>query len=140
MSWSMPRPVLQIVAAILVLVAIGAFLSGVMTAAPRGRLPGEQPAAILIGPTGANVADAVPLADDRIEGAPEPVELTPEEIAKLEAEKKAREEAAAAQAVADAAAQAAAAPKVAPTPIAPAPDKLGDMLENVTPPSDEPPF
>ncbi|WP_141653059.1 hypothetical protein [Phenylobacterium immobile] len=136
----MPRPMLQIVAAILALVAIGAFLSGVMTAAPRGRLPGEQPAAILLGPTGANIADAVPLADDRIEGAPEPVELTPEEVAKLEAEKKAREEAAAHQAMMDAAAQAAAAPKVAPPPVTTAPDKLGDMIETVTPPTEEPPF
>jgi hypothetical protein len=135
----MPRPVLQIVAAILLLTAIGAFVSGVITAAPRGRLPGEQPASVVLGPTGANVADAVPLADDRIEGTPEPEELTPEQVAKLEAEKKAKEEAAAAQAAADAAAQAAAAPKVAPTPVAPQADGVGDMLTNVAPPEEEPP-
>ena len=139
MTWSMPRPVLQIVAAILVLTAIGAFLSGVMTAAPRGRLPGEQPASVLLGPVGGVVSDAVPLADDRIEGAPEPVPLTPEELAKQEAEKKAREEAAAAQAAADAAAQVAA-PKAAPIPVAPQPDNLGEMLDHVTPPTEEPPF
>lgn len=139
MTWSMPRPVLQIVAAILVLTAIGAFLSGVMTAAPRGRLPGEQSKSVLLGPVSGAVSDAVPLADDRIEGAPEPVELTPEELAKLEADKKAKEEAAAAQAAADAAAQAVA-PKATPTPAAPQPDKLGEMLDHVTPPTEEPPF
>jgi len=93
MKWSMPRPVLQIVATGLGVVWIGAFAFAAFTAPPRGRLPGE-------GPRGASAevlqaADATPLLDERIQGAPEPEELTEEEKAALEAEKQAKAEAAA---------------------------------------------
>lgn len=93
MNWSMPRPVLQIVAAGLGLASIGAFAFAAFTAPPRGRLPGEGPQ----GP-GAQIlqaTEATPLIDERLSGAPEPEELTEEEKAALEEEKKAKAEAAA---------------------------------------------
>lgn len=137
MTWSMPRPVLQIVAAVLALIAIGGFVSGVLTAAPRARLPGERPASTMQDQGASNVPDAVPLSDDRIEGAPEPEELSPEEVAKLEAEKKAKEEEAARRAAEDAAAASAARsalpPPPAPVPLAPPP-----IAPDEPPPLDEP--
>jgi hypothetical protein len=89
----MPRPVLQIVATVLGVMWIGAFAFAAFTAPPRSRLPGE-------GPRGASAeilqaTDATPLIDERIQGAPEPEELTEEEKAALEEEKKAKAEAAA---------------------------------------------
>lgn len=91
MNWSMPRPVLQVVAIGLGVVWLGAFSLAAFTAPPRGRLPGE-------GPQGASAeilqaTEAKPLVDERLGGAPEPEELTEEEKAALEAEKKAKEEA-----------------------------------------------
>lgn len=92
MNWSMPRPVLQVVATGLGLVWLGAFALAAFTAPPRGRLPGEGPqaasAAVL------EATEATPLVDERLAGAPEPEELTEEEKAALEAEKKAKAEAA----------------------------------------------
>lgn len=93
MNWSMPRPVLQLVAAGLFTVWLGTFAVAAFTAPPRSRLPGE-------GPQGASAQvlqaqEAVALVDDRLSGAPEKEELTEEEKAALEAEKKAKEEAAA---------------------------------------------
>lgn len=133
----MPRPVLQIVAAVLALVALGGFISGVITAAPRGRLPGERPASTILDQAASNIPDATPLSDDRIEGAPEPEELTPEEVAKLEAEKKAKEEQAAARAAAEAEAAAAARAAVAPAP-PPAPVAPPPVAPAPPPPIDEP--
>lgn len=128
MTWSMPRPVLQLVASLLVAACLGAFLMGVFTAPARGRLPGQGQVG-----KGAEVLqaqDAKPLIDERIEGAAIPEELTPEEKAKLEEEKKAKAEAAAlarAEAEKGAPAGPESAPIVAPVPppveapVAPAP-------------------
>jgi hypothetical protein len=91
MNWSMPRPVLQVVATGLGAVWLGAFAFAAFTAPPRGKLPGEGPqaasAAVL------EATEAKPLVDERLSGAPEPEELTEEEKAALEAEKKAKAEA-----------------------------------------------
>ena len=92
MNWSMPRPVLQFVAIGLVVVCLGSFAVGAITAPARGRLPGEGPqgesAAVL------EAQEAKPLTDERIVGATQDEEeLTPEEKAKLEEEKKAKAEA-----------------------------------------------
>jgi hypothetical protein len=99
-TWTMPQPVLRLVATLIAAGALGAFALGVATAPEKSRLPGER--------RGANVAgapmeatDATPLVDERIQGAPPPRELTEEEKAKLEADKKAKEEAAAAKAAAE---------------------------------------
>jgi len=91
MNWTMPRPVLKLVAVLIGVVSLGAFTTGVLTAPPRGRLPGER----LDGVTGQPIEarDATPLVDERIQGAPEPVPLTEEEKARLEAEKLAKAEA-----------------------------------------------
>lgn len=93
MNWTMPRPVLQIVAAIIGVASVGSFALGVATAPARGRLPGEK----LDGVTGQVIQaqDATPLTDERIQGAAPPAELSDEEKARLADEKEAREEAAA---------------------------------------------
>ena len=67
MNWSMPRPVLQVVASVIVVACLGAFALGVFTAPARSRLPGEGPvgkgAAVL------EAQEAKPLIDERIQGA-----------------------------------------------------------------------
>jgi len=138
MTWSMPRPVLQVVAAFLAVASLGAFTLGALTAPPRGRLPGErgdgQVGQIL------EATEAQPLSAERIGGAPEPKVLTEEEKAKLEEEKKAKAEAAAlAKAEADKGAPVTA--DAATAPVAPPP-----ALQEVTPPVkaepkiEDPPF
>ena len=94
MNWSMPRPVVQAVAVVLMASAVGSFVLGVATAPARGRLPGER----LDGVTGQPIQaqDATPLSDDRIQGVAPPAELSDEEKARLADEKEAKEEAAAA--------------------------------------------
>jgi len=136
-QWSMPPRVLQVVAGLIGLVAVGSFTLGVVSAPHRGRLPGEA-----VGDGSAPViqaTEATPLSQERIEGPPPPPELTPEEKAKQEAEKKAKEEAAAA---AKLAAEAPPPPVVAPppAPTAPPADRVGDLLDSVTPPPEEPIF
>lgn len=132
-TWTMPQPVLRLVAILIAAGSLGAFALGVATAPEKSRLPGER--------RGANVAgapmeatDATPLVDERIQGAPPPRELTEEEKAKLEADKKAREEAAAAKAAAE---LMAADPAASPAAVAP-----GQPTEKVTPapPPEEPVF
>ncbi len=128
MQWSMPHRVLQVVAGLIVLVALSAFTLGVVNAPQRGRMPGEHAA----GDTGASpiqATEATPLSQERIEGPPPSVELTPEEKARQEADKEAR-------AAAKLAASGAAPPP--PLPVPP-PDKLGEMLQNVPPPQEDPP-
>jgi hypothetical protein len=97
----MPHRVLQVVAVLIGLVAVSAFAAGVVNAPSRGRMPGERVAGQPGGASVLSATDAVPLSADRIEGATEARELTPEEKEKLEADKEAKEEAAeAAQAAA----------------------------------------
>jgi hypothetical protein len=129
MNWSMPRPVLQIVAAVIGVAALGSFSIGILTADAPAKLPGERRAdgygqAI-------EATEATPLAQERIEGPPPPPELTPEEKAKLEAEQKAKEEAARAKAAADAAAL--------PTLTPPPQDQIGAVLEKARPAPPPPP-
>lgn len=136
MNWSMPRPVLQVVAALIGVACVSAFAMGVATAPQKSRLPGQ-------GPSGApgealQAQDAIALGDERIEGAAPPPELSDEEKARLADEKEAREEAAAAAKAAAAgvmpvtpAAPAAAAAEAAPTAAAPPPPP---------PKVEEPPF
>jgi len=93
MQWSMPHRVLQVVASLIVLVAVSAFTLGVVNAPSRGRMPGEKVA----GGAGAAplaATDATPLSQDRIEGAFQPRELSDEEKEKLQEEKEAKQEAA----------------------------------------------
>lgn len=119
-TWSMPQPVLKLVATLIAAGAVGAFALGVATAPDKSRLPGERRGEAAAGAP-MEATDATPLGDERIQGAPPPRELTEEEKAKLEADKKAKEEAAAAKAAAELLAPSPAAP-VAPTiaPVQPA--------------------
>jgi hypothetical protein len=84
MQWTMPRPVLQLIASLIGLAAVGAFALGIMNAPHRGgRLPGAKTASTS-GPAAAAIeaTEATPLVDERIEGPPPP---TPEEIAAAKA-------------------------------------------------------
>ena len=92
MQWSMPHRVLQVVASLIVLVALSAFTLGVVNAPQRGRMPGEK-AGGSAGAAPIAATDAVALGQDRIEGLA-PRELTPEEKEKAQADKEARQEAA----------------------------------------------
>lgn len=141
MNWSMPRPVLQVVATGLVVACLGAFALGAITAPSRSRLPGER----VDGATGQvlEAQDATPLTDERIVGATQDrEELTPEEQAALDAEKKAKAEAAA-LAKAEAEKGAPAGPESAPliTPVPP-PAKIEAPTAAPPPPPkvEEPPF
>jgi hypothetical protein len=138
MQWSMPHRVLQVVAGLIVLSALTSFTLGVINAPSRGRLPGERATGTASAPIEAT--DATPLSQERIEGPPTAAELTPEEKAKLDADKKAKAEAA----------SLAAAEENGPLPVPPpatmapthAPsqsDHVGDLLDSVTPPPEEPP-
>lgn len=131
MNWSMPRPVLQIVATGLGVVWLGAFALAAFTAPPRSRLPGDGPQ----GP-GAQIieaTEATPLVDERLAGAPEPEELTAEEKAALEAEKKAKEEA-----LALAKAEAAKGAPAGPEALAPIPPPVVAKVEPAAPPPPPP--
>ena len=139
MTWSMPRPVLQLVASVIVAACLGAFALGVFTAPARGRLPGEG----FVGKSGEvlQAQEAKPLIDERIQGAAVEEELTPEEQAALEEEKKAKAEAAA-LARAEAEKGAPAGPESAPvlTPVPP-PAVAAEVAPPPPPPKvEEPPF
>lgn len=135
MEWSMPPKVLKVVAGVLAVAAVGSFSLGVLSAPHRGRLPGERAGGDTAG-TLLQATEATPLSQERIEGPPPPRELTEAEKAKLEADKLAKAEAEAAQKLA----AAEAAPKIAPPPPG---DRVGDLLDSVTPPpvapADDPP-
>ena len=123
MQWSMPHRVLQVVAGLIVVIALGAFTMGIVNAPQRGRMPGERAA----GQSGAAplaATEATPLSQDRIEGTA-PRELTDEEKEKAEADKEAKQEAADA-------AKAAAETTTPPGVVAVAPP-------SITPPPAEPP-
>ena len=140
MNWSMPRPVLNVVAGLIAASALGAFTLGIVTAPARGRLPGER--AQGDGGQAIQATEATPLDSERIEGAPPPPELTEEEKAKLEKEKAEKAEAAATArlAAAEMAKAAVEAPVAPSTPPPSPPDKVGEILEKASPPPEEPPF
>lgn len=137
MQWSMPPRVLQVVAGLIGLTAVGAFTLGIVNAPSRGRLPGER----ADGATGSLIqaTEATPLSQERIEGPPEPAPLTPEEQAKADEAKAAKSEAAVAARLAAAGIRPAPPPSAAPPPAAPAPDRVGELLDNANPPPEEPP-
>ncbi|THD57827.1 hypothetical protein [Phenylobacterium sp.] len=134
MQWSMPHRVLQVVAGFIVLVALSAFTLGVVNVPSHGRMPGQK-AAGAVGAAPLVAADATPLGADRIEGAAQPRELTPEEKERLEAEKEAKEEAdEAAKAAAETAPPGVAAPAAPAAPAGAAPTEAPPA-----PPPDEAP-
>lgn len=138
MQWSMPHRVQQVVAGLLGLTALTAFTLGVLNAPDRGRLPGER----ADGASGALIqaTEATPLSQERIEGPPEPVPLTPEQQAKLDEEKAAKAEAAAEARLAAAGVKPATPTVATPaTPTAPPQDRVGEILDNAALPPEEPP-
>jgi len=133
MNWSMPPRVLQIVAVLIGICAVGGFAAGLRTAVGRGGLPGE------VSPGGAGAAlvatDARPV--EVLPPLPPPPEPIPDPVA----EAKAKAEADAAKL---ALAQARAAERINPPRLVvppPPADKVGDLLDAVTPqPAEDPPF
>ena len=136
MNWSMPRPVLRVVAALIGVACVGAFAMGVATAPQKSRLPGQR----ADGVTGEALPaqEAVALGEERIEGPAPPPELSDAEKARLADEKDAREEAAA---LAKAAA-AGVMPVTAAAPTAPAAEAPPPAATPPPPPpkAEEPPF
>ncbi len=128
--WTMPRGVLRVVAVILAALAIGGFVLGVRGAPERARLPGESAQG---GPalqaTDARPLDDLVLTPSELEPEPPKVEEKPEE--------KAEE-----------------VPVVTPPPVAPAvtpppkapvmpsadEDRVGDLIDGLTPPPEQPPY
>jgi hypothetical protein len=141
MQWTMPHRVLQVVASLLALIAIGSFSMGIYNAPSRGRLPGEKAAGSAGGAAAPiEAVEATPLSQERIEGPPPPPELTPEQKAKLEADKQAKADAAAEAEQAAAEAPPIILPSSKLGPPTPAPgDRVGDLLDGVTPPPEDPP-
>jgi hypothetical protein len=129
--WSMPRSVLRFVAVILGLCAVGGFILGVRGAPERARLPGEAAG----GGAPLQASDARPL-DDLV--------LTPSELApepKKEEEEKPAEPTEQAPLPIEKAPE----PKAAPAPKAPTTpppeeDRVGDLIDGLTPPPEQPPY
>ena len=136
--WSMPRSLLKIVAGVIAACALTGLVLGFQGAPRKGRLPGESAkgdsAAAL------TATDVTPLVEDAPPPPPAP------EDKKVEEEKQAEVDPADAQAAqpdpAVTASPTPAGPKTTPTKSGPKPadDKLGDLLDGVTPPpQDDPP-
>jgi hypothetical protein len=133
MQWTMPPRVLQLVASLIVLAALTAFVLGLMSAPQRGgRLPGQKVAGAPAAPASAPIeaAEATPLSQERIEGPP-PVEEKPKEE---EPPPEAANEAAPADEAANAAA-----PLIVPPPPSPALSQPADQNAATAFPPDEPP-
>lgn len=126
--WSMPRSVLRVVAAIIALCAVAGFVLGVQGTPERGRLPGETDQTA----SGAAVdaPDAKPLIDET------PPPPPPEEKKKPEEEVKKEEVDPNALAPTLPVTPAVTAP---PAKAAPPEDRVGDLLDGVTPPPQEEP-
>ncbi len=126
----MPRSVLRVVAVIIGLCAVGGFVLGLRGTPEQGHLPGEV--AKGAGAKVLDATDAKPLVDS-----------VPQEVAKAEDRKKPDDKKPVDPL--DAQAAALAAPVVAvPPPVAAAKakgpdDKVGDLLDVITPPPDDPP-
>ncbi|CAN5634853.1 hypothetical protein BH10PSE5_BH10PSE5_10500 [soil metagenome] len=137
--WSMPRSVLRVVAVIIGLCAVGGFVLGVRGAPEKARLPGEGPAGAAPGVL-LQATDAKPL-DDAALAPPLPVV-----VAKAQDEKKPEDKKPAADPLDLAADQAppvtvstvTPAKPAAPKPATPAEDRVGDLLDGITP-ADDPP-
>lgn len=127
--WSMPRSVLRVVAIVLGLCAVGGFILGIRGAPDRARLPGES----ATGGAPLQASDARPL-DDFV--------LTPSEVAgePKKEEEKPEEKAEAAAPVEKAPVETPAPAPKAPTLPAGDDDKVGDLIDGLTPQPEQPPY
>ena len=124
--WSMPPSVLRVVAVLIGLCAFGGLVLGVLGTPEKGRLPGETGAASPSVPLTAS--ELMPLDEEAPAPTPVKEDPKPEETPKPEE------------------ATPETAPPVAPPPAMPAPakppvaeDRVGDLLDGVTPPPSEDP-
>lgn len=125
---SMSRQTLQIVAALLLACAVGGFILGVRGAPEPARLPGEGGSTAGGAPLAAT--EATPLLDSVEAPKPAPApEPEKKEEAKTEAD---------AKTAAIKPAETPAPQPAAPTTPAPAEDRVGDLLDSVTPPPEAP--
>jgi hypothetical protein len=131
--WTMPRSVLRVVAVILALCAVGGFVLGLRGAPDRARLPGEAPG----GGAALQASEARPLDDLVLT----PSELPPQEEPKPEEKPEEKTEEAAAPV------EKPPEPLVKPAPAlkTPAPppadeDRVGDLIDGLTPPPEQPPY
>lgn len=123
--WSMPRSILRVVAVLIALCAVAGFILGVLGTPEKGRLPGEVVRGA--GAVPIDAPDAQPLLD-----APPP------RPPRADADKKAAEPKSEVDPL-DAQASAVAPPPAAPAQPKPPEDKVGDLLDGVTPPPEDPP-
>src|SRR5262245_58500633 len=135
--WTMPHRTLQVVAALIFACAIGGFVLGFAGTPQKARLPGES--ATVGAPIEAD--DAEPLSG--VVAPPKPPEPPPkEEVAKTEEAAADAADSAASAALADIKPPKLVPPPATATPSSSAPeDKVGDLIDGVTPPpSDAPPY
>lgn len=140
--WSMPRSVLRVVAVIIGLCAVAGFVLGVRGAPEKARLPGEGPAGAASG-VQLQATDAKPLDDAALAAPPPVVVVTKAEEVKKPAEKKPAadpRDLAADQPPPEAAATVTPTkpPAKPATPATAADDRVGDLLDGITP-ADDPP-
>ena len=122
----MPRSILRVVAILIGLCAVGGLVLGVLGTPEKSHLPGETPGSTPSAPLTAS--ELLPLDEEVVPPSPEPEKPKAEEAPKPEE------------------APAEAAPPVTPPPANPvvakpptAEDRVGDLLDGVTPPPSEDP-
>ncbi|MES2721709.1 MAG: hypothetical protein V4656_01020 [Pseudomonadota bacterium] len=139
--WSMPRSVLRVVAVIIGLCAVSGFVLGVRGAPEKARLPGAAAPGAAAG-VQLQATDAKPL-DDTAVAPPPPVVEKAEEKEKPEEKKPAADplDLAADQAPPATVATVTQAKPAAPKPVTPPPaeDRVGDLLDGITP-AEAPPY
>lgn len=124
--WSMPRSVLKVVAVIIALCAVAGFVLGLQGTPDRGRLPGEvEPGA---GAASVDAPDAKPLIEETPPPPPPEKKKDEDEVKKDEVDP-------------DAVPTLPVAPPTTAVPAKPGPpeDRVGDLLDGVTPPPQEDP-
>ena len=129
--WSMPRSVLRVVAVVIGLCAAGGFIMGVRSAPDRARLPGEGTAGPALQASDARPLEDLVLTPSELKGEPEPEpeeEKPAEEV--VEVEPPPMPQAPAPE------------PKAAPPATLPPSDedRVGDLIDGLTPPPEQPPY
>lgn len=136
--WSMPRNVLQIVAVIIGICAVSGFALGLRNVPDRARMPGESTEG---GASALEATDATPIGELLVtDPPPAPEEKADEEEEKTEEQRAAEMARLEQEARRVAAEKAAAAQKAAPPVVTPPEDKVGDLLDGLDPPVEQPPY